>query len=127
MVADGATLPVVDMALLKTAIELVFWLETYRRVVGAAGVGVGVADGVGVGEAVGVGVGVALPPRVRRGEITHPVIMNNANNSTTASEISVRRTHPPLPDFCFFGLDRHHNPVLLIFSCMDLGTKVTEF
>ena len=48
MVADGATLPVVDSALLKTAIVLVFWLETYRRVVGAAGVGVGVADGVGV-------------------------------------------------------------------------------
>ena len=30
--------------------------------------------GVGVGEAVGVGVGVGPPPRVRRGEITHPAM-----------------------------------------------------
>jgi hypothetical protein len=125
MVAIGATLPVVDMALLNTAIEFVFWLETYRRVVGAAGVGVAV--GVGVGEAVGVGVGVALPPRVRRGEITQPVIMNNAKNITTASEISFRRTHPPLPDSCFLGFAAHHNPELLDFSRLSMSTKVTEF
>jgi hypothetical protein len=60
---------------------------------------VGLALGVGEGEgvAVGVGLGLALPPRVRRGEITQPLIINNAKHSTAASEITFRRTRTPLP------------------------------
>jgi len=125
MVAEGATLPFAASPSLKRTMEFVFWLLTYSRFVGVTGVGVGV--GVGVAVPVGVGVGVALPPRVRRGEITQPVIMNNAKNSTTASEISFRRTRPPLPDSWVLDFVRHHNPVLLISGCMNLGTKVTEF
>jgi hypothetical protein len=60
-----------------------FWLPllTYSLPVAAgAGVGVGVGKGVGVGLGVGVDVGLGLPPRVLRGEMTHP--LNIAMEST---------------------------------------------
>jgi hypothetical protein len=60
-----------------------FWLPlvTYSLPVAAgAGVGVGVGVGMGVGLGVGVEVGLGLPPRVLRGEMTHP--LNNAIEST---------------------------------------------
>src|SRR5215470_18241132 len=75
MLAAGAAFPFAVKALSNRTIE--FWLPlvTYSLPV-AAGAGVG----VGVGLGVGVGVGVGPPPKVLRGEMTHPLRTTIKNN-----------------------------------------------
>lgn len=59
-------------------------------------VGVGVGLGVGVGEVVGVGVGVGVaePPRVRRGEITHPLENTRMQNKPKRHKAAKRGATP---------------------------------
>jgi hypothetical protein len=98
-----------------------FWLPlvTYSLPVAAgAGVGVGVGIGVGVGVGVGFGVGVGVdvglepPPKVLRGEMTHPLIAIESTTIKKEKGIFRRTAHLYMGSLLLDRLETVKRPAL---------------
>lgn len=74
---------------------------------------------------VGVGVGVAEPPRVRRGEITHPLENMRTQNKPKRHK-AAKRGATPLFRRGEFMVFAGHDTATFLRKILVTGTKVTE-